>query len=114
MERVRDRRRLASLECGDCGRGVSERDDHVAPHRKGTMFNSQSWFRAGSWAVLITLGLLGSSTVFGQRDDYKVAPARDESLDIPPGAKPGAAAKIKAEIRERRKAVRESLSEADL
>jgi len=60
------------------------------------------------------LGLLGSSTVFGQRNDYKVAPGRDTGYDAPPDAKPAAAASFKRQIREKRNEVRQSLLESDL
>jgi hypothetical protein len=77
------------------------------------MIHSRNIFRAGPWAALIALGLFGASTVFAERNDYKVAPGRDESYDIPADAKPAAAAITKRKIRERRNEVKDGLRDGE-
>lgn len=82
------------------------------------MLTSRSWFTAGPWAALIALSLLGPGSVQAQRDDYKVAPGRESTFDVPPETKPSdlkrVTAQKNAEIRTRRSTMRDTLTDSGI
>ena len=81
------------------------------------MLTLRSWLTAGPWAVLFALGLIGTGTALAERDDYKVAPGRETTYDVPPDTKTSDLKRVTAqkngEIRNRRNTIRDTLTESE-